>query len=126
MKTVIRARPIIPGSGEAPVVAVDSLSFYGEVDAERGVLADGRSIAGRVLVIGRLRGSTVGAYVVYGLRYYSKAPAAIIVESRADPIVVAGAVLAGIPLFDMAEGALEAAKRASSARFSEDGVIVMG
>jgi len=100
-------RVLVPGEGCAPAVTVDSLSFYGEVDPETGRLRDGRSVAGKALYIGRVRGSTVGAYVIYGLKYHGVAPAAIIVGGRADPIVVAGAVLAGVPLYDMA-GDLEA------------------
>jgi len=67
------ARVLVPGEGCAPAVAVESLSFYGEVDAETGRLRDGRSVAGRVLYIGRVRGSTVGAYVIYGLKYHGVA-----------------------------------------------------
>jgi len=98
--TSVRLRPIVPGKVHGRIVKVGSLSFYGEVDPERGVLiGDGRSLSGRVLFIGRSRGSTVGSYVIYALRYYGNAPAAIVmVES--EPIVITGAILAGIPLFE--------------------------
>jgi len=95
-----KARSLVEGNVCGEAIVVDSLSFFGEVDPEKGVLRDGRSIAGKILVIGRVRGSTVGAYVIYGLRYYGRAPKAIVVRGDADPIVVAGAVLARIPLYD--------------------------
>lgn len=96
----VRLRPIVPGHARGPVVKSESLSFYGEVDPERGViLGDGRSITGKILVIGRSRGSTVGSYVIYGLRYYGKQPRAIVMV-RSEPIVIVGAILAGIPLYE--------------------------
>jgi len=119
----VRARPLLPGEGSGEAVVVEALSFYGEVDPREGRLTDGRSIAGRVLVIGRVRGSTVGSYIVYGLRYYGKAPRAIIVEGDADPILVAGAVMAGIPLYDRAEGILAAARDGDLIRYARDGTI---
>jgi len=119
----IRARPLLPGEGEGEAVVVEALSFYGEVDPREGRLNDGRSITERVLLIGRVRGSTVGSYIVYGLRYYGKAPRAIIVEGDADPIVVAGAVMAGIPLYDRARGILTAARDGDVIRYARDGTI---
>ncbi len=93
-------RPLVPGRarGEAVVVR-GAISFYGDVDPARGLLRDGRSLAGKVLVAERSRGSTVGSYVIMGLRYSGRAPAAILMV-EAEPIVVAGAVLAGVPLVD--------------------------
>ena len=86
---------------EGEVVKVDHhLSFLGEVDPKAGTLYDGRSIKGRILVIKGVRGSTVGSYVIYALRYYDNAPRAIVVEGEADPIVVAGCVMARVPLVD--------------------------
>jgi len=122
----IRARPLLPGEGVGEAVVVEALSFYGEVDPREGRLHDGRSIVGRVLVIGRVRGSTVGSYIVYGLRYYGKAPKAIIIEGDADPIVVAGAVMAGIPLYDKAEGVLAVARDGSTVSYARDGSIRVG
>jgi predicted aconitase with swiveling domain len=86
-------------SGE--VVKVDhALSFLGEVDPKEGKLYDGRKIKDKVLVIKGVRGSTVGSYVIYALRYYNNAPKAVVVEGEADPIVVAGCVMADVPLAD--------------------------
>ncbi len=89
------------GIVEGRVVKVEHrLSFLGEVDPKEGKLYDGRSIAGKVLVIKGVRGSTVGSYVIYALKYYGKSPKAILVEEASDPIVVAGCVMARIPHAD--------------------------
>ncbi len=82
------------------VVVKHRLSFLGEVDPMKGTLYDGREIKDKVLVIKGVRGSTVGAYVIYGLRYYNKAPRAIVVMEEVDPIVLSGCVMANIPLVD--------------------------
>ncbi len=83
--------------GEGEVVRVEGrISFLGEVDPKRGVLYDGRSIKNKVLIAKGAKGSTVGAYVIYALKYYSNEPLAIIFEEETDPIVVSGCVMAGI------------------------------
>jgi len=90
---------LVEGSAEGEALVVDTLSFYGDVDPETGALVDGRSIAGRILLVRRGRGSTVGSYIIYSLKVNGRAPLAILME-RSEPIIVAGAVLAGIPLVD--------------------------
>lgn len=84
------------------------ISFLGGVDPRTGVVIDpdhplkGQSIAGRVLVFPQGKGSTVGSYVLYGLARNGVAPAAI-VNAEAEPIIVTGALIAGIPLVDHPE-----------------------
>ena len=84
------------------------LSFLGGVDPVTGVVIDddhplrGRSIAGRVLAFPCGKGSTVGSYVLYGLARNGVAPAAII-NTEAETIIAAGALIAGIPLVDRPE-----------------------
>ena len=95
-----RGRPVVPGYAEGEVVVVESISFYGDVNVDTGVLVDGRSIAGKILLARRSRGSTVGPYILYALRRKGKAPKAIILTSKSDPVLVAGAVIAGITLVD--------------------------
>ena len=121
-----RGRPLVPGDARGEAVVVRGpISFYGDVDPERGTLRDGRSIAGRVLVAERSRGSTVGSYVILGLRYNRVAPAAIVM-GEAEPIVVAGAVLAGIPLVDrVPRELLEAARDGAVVEVRRDGRVVV-
>ena len=91
-------RKLVVGDlGKAEVVKVnDRISFLGEVDPKEGKLYDGRSLKGKVLIAKGARGSTVGAYVIYALKYYSNAPLAVLFEEDTDPIVVSGCVMAGI------------------------------
>lgn len=108
MKT-IKIRPIVEGSveGEALVSPIP-ISFLGGVDAETGIITDsenplfGESIAGKIFVFPESKGSTVGSYVIYGLSVNNVAPLALI-ANKAETIVVAGAILANIPLVDKAD-----------------------
>jgi len=95
-----KGRPLVPGEAEGEAIVADSISFYGDVDVERGVLVDGRVIAGRVIVARRSRGSTVGPYILYALKRRALAPKAIVLTTRSDPVLVAGAVLAEVILID--------------------------
>ncbi len=98
MQLAIKLRGLVEGEASGPLLVYPHpLSFYGEVDPKTGRLPDGRSMSGRVLVIPATRGSTVGSYVIYAMKEYGTAPAAI-VAVEAEPILVAGAVMAGIPL----------------------------
>ncbi|OLS31538.1 MAG: hypothetical protein HeimAB125_15970 [Candidatus Heimdallarchaeota archaeon AB_125] len=108
MKT-IKIRPIVEGSveGEALVSPIP-ISFLGGVDSETGIITDsenplfGESIAGKIFVFPESKGSTVGSYVIYGLSVNNVAPLALI-ANKAETIVVAGAILANIPLVDKAD-----------------------
>lgn len=88
---------------EGEVVKVSEISFLGDVDKNSGVIlsADsgcrGCSISGKVLVVERFRGSTVGTYILYSLCKKRLAPKAILCLEP-DPVVVAGAVLCRIPM----------------------------
>jgi len=92
------------GAGEA-IVTRQAMSFFGGVNPRSGIVIEtgheleGRSISGKVLVFPRGKGSTVGSYVIYGLRKYGTAPAAI-VNIETEPIIIGGCVLANIPLVD--------------------------
>jgi len=92
------------GAGEA-IVSKRAISFFGGVDPRSGIVIEqghdleGRSIQGKVLIFPRGKGSTVGSYVIYGLRKYGAAPVAI-VNIETEPIIIGGCVLARIPLVD--------------------------
>ena len=85
------------------IITRQEITFLGGVDDESGKIIDrthelyGKSIAGRILIFPKSRGSTVGSYVIYGLSRNKKAPLAMIVNS-VDNIVLAGAIIARIPL----------------------------
>lgn len=98
MREHFELRGLVEGraAGETLVVR-GRLSFYGEVDPEKGILVDGRNIVGKILVMEGGRGSTVGPYILYALSRRGLAPSAIVVV-EAEPILVAGAVMASVPL----------------------------
>ncbi len=93
---------LVPGKARAPLLVVPGpLSVYGEIDRETGSLRKPwtGSVAGRILVFERHRGSTVAPYILYGLARRGRAPLGLVVSStKPDPILVASAVMAGIPL----------------------------
>ncbi len=108
MKVV--GRIISKGIAEGEVLmSKEPISFLGGVDAKTGIVVEkghpleDKSIAGKVLVFPRGKGSTVGSYVLYQLKKNGKAPAAIICTS-AEIIVAAGAIIAEIPMLDRIEG----------------------
>jgi len=97
---VFRARVVVEGEciGE-PFIVDKKVSFYGEVDPrECRVYGYSGSFRDKVLVIRGSRGSTVGSYIVYGLRRYGCSVHCII-SGSIDPVLVAGCVIAGIPLY---------------------------
>ncbi|MHA1617072.1 MAG: aconitase X swivel domain-containing protein [Candidatus Njordarchaeales archaeon] len=85
------------------IVSSSKISFLGDVDIETGIIVDpfsdirGRSIRNTVFIFRGGRGSTVGASVIYGLAKRGNAPLAL-VTIEVDPVVVAGAIFAGIPM----------------------------
>ncbi len=113
-----KARIIVDGECDAEILFIDSkISFFGEVDPYKGIIR-GKNVGlrGRALVFRGGRGSTVGSYIIYALKYYGNKPACIVVE-RAEPIIITGAVLGDIPLFeiyqfnDLREAILRGARR---------------
>lgn len=99
---IIDGRTISGGRASGRVLRLDEpLSFLGGVDGSTGELrvGPGGSVAGRVLVFPRGKGSTVGSFVMYDLMVHGKAPAAVVNES-AETIVATGAVISSIPMVD--------------------------
>lgn len=98
----IPVKTIIDGDccGEL-VVINERISFYGEVDPVKGIhKPSGKVIVNKILFFPGTRGSTVGSYIIYGLKKNNTAPQCIIVE-KAEPILVAGCVISNIPLFTL-------------------------
>jgi len=91
------------------VVSSSPISFLGGVDPHTGVITDGdaagKNIFGKIFVFPEGRGSTVGSYVMYGLKRYGNAPKAI-VNRRSEIIVTVGAIISDTYLFDGVETAL--------------------
>lgn len=105
MKEVV-IRAIVDGKIEGSVLVSQSpISFLGDVDSKTGKIIDsesplfGECLKDKIFVFPRGKGSTVGSYVIYGLRVNNVAPLAMVTE-EAETIVIAGAILAEIPLVD--------------------------
>jgi predicted aconitase with swiveling domain len=102
----LKGRTISPGKarGEA-LVSKSPIGFYGGVDPKTGVVIEkgheleGLCVKDKILVFPRGKGSTVGSYVIYGLKKNGVAPAAIVNEET-ETIVATGVILAGIPCVD--------------------------
>jgi len=106
MRMILKGRKIFGGkaSGEA-LVSNEPVSFYGGVDPKTGIVIEkghpleGKSIAGKILVFPRGKGSTVGSYTIYRLKKNRVAPAAII-NKECEAIVAVGAIISEIPCMD--------------------------
>lgn len=97
---VIQARPVIAGTGAGRVLRLaQPVSFWGDVDPYTGELTNpreawhGTSIAGRVLVLPELRGSSSGSAVMLELLAGGHAPAALVL-GRIDAIIGLGILVA--------------------------------
>ncbi|MDF2956594.1 MAG: Mevalonate 5-phosphate dehydratase subunit 2 [Candidatus Alkanophagales archaeon MCA70_species_1] len=105
----IKGRRISKGvaTGEA-LVTSERISFLGGLDPKSGIVIDeehplyGECVRDKVLVFPGGKGSTVGSYVLYLMKKYGTAPAAM-VNVRSDVIVAVGAIIAEIPLVDALE-----------------------
>jgi len=106
---VLRGRGIVEGKCTAQaLVSNKPISFLGGVDPATGKIIErrhdlyGECIKDRVLCFPHGHGSTVGSYVLFSLAKNGLAPKAII-NRRADPVVVVGAVIANIPMIDQVD-----------------------
>jgi predicted aconitase with swiveling domain len=104
-----RGRIIRAGAAEGlAIVTTEPVSFYGGVDLERGVVVEdghpleGQALAGRILVMPRGKGSTVGSWAMLRLSRRGLGPAAVLC-ARTETIVAVGAILAEIPCVDCLE-----------------------
>ena len=102
----MKGRTISPGKAEGEaLVSREPLSFYGGIDPKTGIVIEkgheleGKCVKDKILVFPCGKGSTVGSYVIYGLKKNLVAPAAI-VNRETETIVATGVILAGIPCVD--------------------------
>lgn len=101
-----QGRSISPGKARGKVLLSKTpLGFYGGVDPKTGLVIEkgheleGQNVKDKILVFPCSKGSTVGSYVIYGLKKYGVAPQAII-NKETETIVATGTILAGIPCVD--------------------------
>jgi len=90
---------LVPGHARAPGIALPPLSFWGGYDAERGLIVDathpghGQSLASRILVMPRARGSSSSSSVLAEALRNGTGPAGIVLAER-DLILSIGAIVA--------------------------------
>ena len=122
MTDALQGRAVIDGSGAGRVMRLDhAVSFWGEVDPFTARLTNprearrGESIAGRVLVLPELRGSSSGSAIMLELLARGIAPAALVL-GRIDAIIGLGILVGremGYPVIPLVE--LDAAQQATLA-----------
>ncbi len=102
----INGRIISKGIASGKIlISADPISFLGGVELTTGIVLEpnhaikGKSIAGKILVFPHGKGSTVGSYVILGLKKNGVAPAAII-NLEAETIIAVGAIISEIPMID--------------------------
>ncbi len=105
----MKGRMISPGKIESvAIVSEEPIGFYGGIDIKTGTVIEkdhpleGRSVKDKILVFPCGKGSTVGSYVIYGLKKNGVAPSGII-NKETETIVATGVILAGIPCVDQIE-----------------------
>ncbi len=102
----LTGRKIFQGKteGEA-LVTKDSISFYGGVDPETGIVVEkGHELEGvdttnKILVFPSGKGSTVGSYVIYQMAKTGKGPKALVLGD-CEAIVAVGTIIAELPCVD--------------------------
>jgi predicted aconitase with swiveling domain len=102
----MKGRMISPGKTEGiAIVSGEPIGFYGGIDSKTGIVIEkdhpleGKCVTGKILVFPCGKGSTVGSYVIYGLKKNGVAPKGI-VNKETETIVATGVILAGIPCVD--------------------------
>lgn len=91
---VVEAPALVMREGFSPRYDLDRLTG---VISRIGHSVEGESIKGRVLVIPTTKGGVAGGWAFFDLLHKGIAPAAL-VFGKLNPVMVQGAVLAGLPV----------------------------
>jgi predicted aconitase with swiveling domain len=135
--SVSAQRVLVAGAAGGRVAASrHMLSFWGGVDPSTGTVIDqrhplcGESIAQRVVVLPKGKGSSTGSYVLLDAWVGGTGPAAILLN-QVDEIIALGAVVyeefhgASVPVFVLDDVSFERALRARSAELLRDGTVIL-
>lgn len=106
MQRIVKAKIIVEGSVESELIVFKHpISLLGEYNPYQGVIySEGRKIdvKNKIIFVPMIRGSTVGSYVLYAAKENNAAPSGIISPSP-DPILITGAIISDIPLYQPLE-----------------------
>lgn len=97
---LFKVKGVLGRDVEGEAIVTKPLSPLGDIDPETGCIKENSkvvNIKGKILIMERMKGSTVGSYVLYALGRRGTAPKAIVVR-YADPVLIAGCVLGNITL----------------------------
>lgn len=124
----MKGETISPGKAEGEaIVSKEPIGFYGGINIKTGIVIEkghpleGKSVKNKILVFPCGKGSTVGSYVVYGLKKNNVAPAGII-NKETETIVATGVILAGIPCVDKID--IEKIKTGDKVKLDADNATV--
>jgi len=124
----MKGRMISPGTAEgAAMVSTEPIGFYGGIDIKSGIVIEkdhpleGKSVKDKILIFPCGKGSTVGSYVIYGLKENGVGPAGII-NKETETIVATGVILAGIPCVDQID--IEKIKDGDAVLLDADNALV--
>ncbi len=124
----MKGRVIFSGKVKGEAIVTDkAISFFGGVDpdtgkvTEKGHPLEGKSIAGKILVFPRGKGSTVGSYALYRLKKNNVAPLAMI-NKECETIVAVGVIISEIPCVDKID--IEEIKDGSVVSINDDEVTI--
>ena len=125
----MKGRMISPGTAEGvAIVSTEPIGFYGGIDIKTGIVIEkdhpleGESVKNKILIFPCGKGSTVGSYVIYGLKKNGVAPAGII-NKETETIVATGVILAGIPCVDQID--IEKIKDGDTVLLDADNALVI-
>ena len=124
----MNGRMISPGTAKGvAIVSTEPIGFYGGIDIKTGIVIEkdhpleGKSVKNKILVFPCGKGSTVGSYVIYGLKKNGVSPAGII-NKETETIVATGVILAGIPCIDQID--IEKIKDGDAVLLDADNALV--
>jgi predicted aconitase with swiveling domain len=134
----LRGEPQIAGKAEGLVLKLARpISFWGGVDPTTGRISDPRhpnhdaEIAGRILVLPGMIGSSSSSYIMLELMAIRRAPAALVL-AEPDAILGLGVVVAremnygSIPVVVLPREKQSALETGQRVRIAEDGAVEIG
>ena len=136
-RSVRADRVLVAGDSAGDIAASrEMLSFWGGVDPATGTVIDhrhslcGQSIAGRIVVLPKGKGSSTGSYVLLDAWVAGTGPAGLLLN-KVDEIMSLGAVVheelngQAVPVFVLDDVSFDLALGASSAELRADGTVVL-